>query len=281
MIKNGILDTIGFDATLAGYSSDESLVGSVESPSNPSPANAALHIKSVRQNSTLGQLTRSASQINVPAAQPQQANFEPSTVSKLQDSYFNQMTLVAWVIRLGHVKALQYLLRRSSCFYNYSQSLDADLRYPLLHYIAVYGTGEMLDTVLNTVQAINADVTNNKIVTNAADKAFVPRVITLRYSHANNIDETPVLLACRHNNFSVGKKLAALKINLRDGFRGRYPAWALAFVKQLEQKEKNLQTGRYGDDDELAAFSYYSNDRTKNEKINKLLAVTPVVSFWY
>jgi hypothetical protein len=316
LVKCGILESICNDQysltaaaamsseTAAGYASDESLgEGSVtgfpgttnnKESSNP-PAKSMLS-KSHRQQSMM--LTRAASTL-IPEKTVASGNtIDLQQIHKLQDTFYNQITLIGWLVRLNNLKVLQFLLKKFSIYYNYLSPIDAKKTLPFLHYLAVNGNTEVFDLVLHVIQSINTMVetlpassssSNSKeihnhllnsinnsgsssgntdsgitmILGNTSSHA-IPDVkrILMRYESYNALHETPFMLASKHSNFQIIKKFFQLKVNLRNALNGKYAAWVLAFVKRLESKEKLTQTGRYGSDDEL----YFNLDQYKEFK---------------
>jgi hypothetical protein len=317
LVKCGILESICNDQyspsaaamsseTAAGYASDESLgEGSVtgfpggtatnNKESNNPPAKSMLS-KSHRQQSMM--LTRAASTL-IPEKTVASGNtIDLLQIHKLQDTFYNQITLIGWLVRLNNLKVLQFLLKRFSIYYNYLSPIDAKKTLPFLHYLAVYGNAEVFDLVLHVIQSINTLVdtlpasasSNSKEIhnhllnsinssTNSSSSSTdsgitiilgnisghaLPDVkrILIRYESYNALQETPFMLAAKHSNFQIIKKFFQLKVNLRNALNGKYAAWVLAFVKRLESKEKLTQTGRYGSDDEL----YFNLDQFKEFK---------------
>jgi hypothetical protein len=147
----------------------------------------------------------------------------PSTdsfpVHLLQGLFFSRLTLLAWTVQLAKPKALAFFTRRG---YKVTAVVDRQGN-PALHYVAMHGTVEMAEIVL-------------------ADKS-------LRLEQTNSNGFTAGMLATRHGNFHVAKKLFEAKVDCRRSLDGAYAGWVLAFVRRREKNEVNLQTGRYGDDD--------------------------------
>lgn len=138
---------------------------------------------------------------------------------KLQDQMFCGLTVLGWIIKLGKPKALQYFMRRG---YKVTVPVDA-AGNPALHFVAMHGSAEMVETIL-------------------IDKS-------IRLELVNPSEYTAGMLAVKHKNFFVAKKLFESRADCRRSLAGGYAAWVLAFVRRREKNEVNLQTGRYGDDD--------------------------------
>ena len=141
-------------------------------------------------------------------------------VSRLNDVFFLDMSALAWVISLKNVRALAHFLKKG-----YDITIPVDTHgNTCLHFVALHGTPDMVDIV-------------------AADKK-------VRYELPNPLGQTAGMLAAKAGNFKVAKRLFELKASPRKSLEGKYAAWVLAFARKYEKNEKNLQTGRYGDDDE-------------------------------
>eukprot|EP00981_Chlorochromonas_danica_P010582 scaffold3290_cov165-Ochromonas_danica.AAC.25 len=141
-------------------------------------------------------------------------------IVRLNDVLFLDLNAVAWIIRMHNIKALTHFLKKG-----YDPTLPVDITgNSSLHCIAAYGVVEMVDLVVN-------------------DKR-------IRYEQTNPIGETAAMIAVKAGNFFVARRLFELRVSARDSLRGKYSAWALAFARKYEKKERNTQTGRYGDDDE-------------------------------
>ena len=140
-------------------------------------------------------------------------------VHRLQDRFFAGLTLLAWTVQLGKPKALAFFARRG-----YKVTVPVDMHGNLaLHYVAMYGTAEMAELVL-------------------AEKA-------MRLEQTNNAGYTAGMLVAKYGNCRVAKKLFECKVDCRRSLEGCYAGWVLAFVRRRERNERNLQTGRYGEDD--------------------------------
>lgn len=146
---------------------------------------------------------------------------ETALPEKLSEIYFLDVNIVGWGIRLHNVKVLQYFVKKN---YNILAYVDV-WGNPCLHYVAIYGSPEMVDVLVG-------------------DKR-------LRWEWENIKHETAGMLAAKHGNQKVGKKLFDYKASARRSLNGKYAAWVLAFARRSEKFEKNLQTGRYGNDDDL------------------------------
>lgn len=138
---------------------------------------------------------------------------------RLQDRFFCGLTLLAWTVRLDKPKVMAFFTRRG---YKVAAVVDG-LGNPALHFVAMHGTVEMAELVL-------------------ADRS-------IRLEATNSEGYTAGMLAAKHKNFHVAKKLFEAKVDCRRSLEGSYAAWVLAFVRKREKYEMNLQTGRYGDDD--------------------------------
>ncbi len=142
-------------------------------------------------------------------------------VSKLQDVFFLDLNLAGWAVRLGNIKALQVLVRKS---YDTSLPVDTADRNPLLHFVARYGTPDMVDVVMTDRRT--------------------------RLEQTNARGETAGMIAAKFGQVKNAKRLFEYKANPRRSLEGRYAAWVLAHVRRKEKNEMNLQTGRVGEDDE-------------------------------
>jgi ankyrin repeat protein len=141
-------------------------------------------------------------------------------LTRLNDVFFLDLNAVAWIISLKNTKALQHFIKKG-----YDVTLPVDtLGNTCLHYIAAHGIAEMVDVIL-------------------AEKK-------VRFEALNPHGQTAGMIAAKVGNFKVAKRLFEMKISARKSLEGKYSAWVLAFARRYEKKEKNLQTGRYGDDDE-------------------------------
>ncbi|RYH32314.1 ankyrin repeat domain-containing protein [archaeon] len=141
-------------------------------------------------------------------------------ISRLNDVFFLDMNAVAWVISLKSTRALTHFLKKG-----YDVTIPVDtVGNSCLHFVAANGSADMVDIV-------------------AADKR-------VRYEMPNPLGQTAGMLAAKAGNFKVAKRLFELKASPRKSLEGKYAAWVLAFARKYEKNEKNLQTGRYGDDDE-------------------------------
>jgi hypothetical protein len=154
--------------------------------------------------------------------------------TKLSDEMFQDINIVGWVIRLHNIGALQYFVKKGL---NVTRPVD-HRGNPCLHYIAMYGIAEMVDVIM-------------------VDKR-------LRWEQQNRRGLTAGMLAAKQGNQKVAKKLFACKASARSSLDGKYCGWVLAFARRSERFEKNMQTGRYGDDDDLY-FSF----------------VDPLYTMWY
>jgi len=143
---------------------------------------------------------------------------------------FAGSSIAAWCVRLGNDVALQQLLRR-----NYNVSLPADASGDsCLHIIARYGTASMIDAVMNDERTrIEAETARGT---------------------------TPLMEASRVGNYFTCKRLVKKGANARRGLAGKYWGWLLLMAQRQEACEKNVQTGRIGNDDDAyfaASFPYW------------------------
>jgi hypothetical protein len=141
-------------------------------------------------------------------------------IPRLHDIFFLDLTIAAWTIKLHNTKVLAHLVKKG---YDVTLSVD-NIGNSCLHYIAAYGTPDMIDVVI-------------------ADKR-------IRYEQQNPDGFTAGMLAAKNGNIKVAKRLFELRVDARKSLEGKYAAWVLAFVRKYEKNQRNLQTGRYGDDDE-------------------------------
>mmetsp|Transcript_4324 Transcript_4324/g.7092 ORF Transcript_4324/g.7092 Transcript_4324/m.7092 type:complete len:184 (+) Transcript_4324:228-779(+) len=148
-------------------------------------------------------------------------------VGRLQSTFCANLTVMGWVIRLNKPRVLQFLVKRgydARLPVSSEAAPSSSASAPALHYIAQHGVADMIDTVL-------------------ADR-------NCRIEQLDPRGCTPMMVAARFRNFSVAKCLFIYRADCRRGLDGAYAAWLLAFVRKREKNEMNLQTGRYGDDDE-------------------------------
>lgn len=147
--------------------------------------------------------------------------FSDKSVAQLDRLYYNGLSLAAWCVKLGNSAALQQLLRRG---------LDASAvcvspgGSTCLHLAAAEGTNTMVEAILGDRR--------------------------VRLEARNDGGCTAAMEAARAGNFQTAKRLFAHKASMRAGLEGKYWGWMLALARKQEATEKNLQTGRWGDDDE-------------------------------
>ena len=151
---------------------------------------------------------------------------------KLQRVYCSGLTAAGWAIRLHRPHVLKFAVRKP-----YDLTTPVDIYgNPALHLIAMYGTAEMVDIVLS-------------------DKAT-------RIELCNVEGLTAGMVAARYKNLEVLRNLFHRGADARRWLGAGCAAWVLAFVRRKERFEKNLQTGRCGDDDDryfgLGADPFYS-----------------------
>lgn len=207
LLRLGILDMIlPPDAdSLAEESSLETSTSAI------TPKNRKIS-RQASMSATIPALARSASNIGPVEVQI------PDRVSEM---YFLDVNIVGWAIRMHNIKALQYFIKKN---YNINASIDT-LGNPCLHYIAIYGTPDMVDVLIG-------------------DKR-------LRWECENAKRQTAGMLAAKHGNQKLAKKLFDNKASARRSLDGKYAGWVLAFARKSERFEMNLQTGRVGNDDDL------------------------------
>lgn len=141
--------------------------------------------------------------------------------SKLQNSFFFHLTILGWAIKLKKFHVIKAFIRKP---YNLSLPVDV-LGNPTLHFIAMYGTADMIQLVIEA---------NKK----------------LRIEQTNLQGYTPGMVAAKYKNVLVAKKLSSYHSDVRRWLDVSYTGWVLALVRRKEKYECNTQTGRYGDDDE-------------------------------
>jgi len=157
---------------------------------------------------------------------------ETASLSKLQRAYFMNLSAAGWAIRLNRPQVLKFVVRKP-----YDLSVPVDIYgNPALHLVAMYGTSEMVDIVLS-------------------DKAT-------RIEQCNMQGLTAGMVAARCKNLPVIRNLFHRGADARRWLGVGCAAWVLTFVRRKECFEKNLQTGRCGDDDDryfgLEADPFYS-----------------------
>jgi hypothetical protein len=153
-------------------------------------------------------------------------------ITRLSDVFFLDCNVVAWTIRLHSNRALHFLVRKG---YDMTWPVDT-AGNTSLHFIAAHGSVEMIDLI----------IVGKKV----------------RYEKLNPAGQTAGMIAAKCGNFKVAKRLFELRVSARKSLEGSYSAWVLAFARKYERNEKNLQTGRYGDDDDIycsaASEPFYS-----------------------
>lgn len=141
-------------------------------------------------------------------------------VSRVQDVFFLDLNAVGWMIHMHCLKPFQHFVKRG---YDVTAAVDARGN-PCLHCIAAHGVVDMVDIAVQ-------------------DKK-------VRYEQVNPSGYTAGMVAAKMGNFKVAKRLFELRASPRKSLEGLYASWVLAFARKFERNEKNLQCGRYGDDDE-------------------------------
>ena len=144
-----------------------------------------------------------------------------TSITQLEGVFYNGLSLAAWCIKLGSSPALQQLLRRT---YDPSVTCTSTGGHNCLHLAAAEGTNTMVEAILGNKR--------------------------LRLEALNDRAHTAAMEAARVGNFQTARRLFAHKASMRTGLDGKYWGWMLALARKQEANEKNLQTGRWGDDDE-------------------------------
>ena len=177
---------------------------------------------------------------------------ETFPLSRLQDVFFLDLTLAGWVIRLGKPRVLQFLARQG-----YDLSLPVDIAgNSALHFIALHGAGGNSYSISSSAISSNCSVGPGVGSSKAAAKSsgYMVDIVLADKSillEAQNPDGfTAGMLAAQSGNQVVAQRLFHFKASPRRCLDGCYAAWVLAAVRKAECNERNLQTGRYGDDDE-------------------------------
>lgn len=158
---------------------------------------------------------------------------ETAPLSKLQRAYFMNLTAAGWAIRLNRPQVLKIAVCKP-----YDPSVSVDIYgNPALHLVAMYGTSEMVDILLSSDKATRIELCNVQGLTAG-------------------------MVAARCKNLPVIRNLFHRGADARRWLGVGCSAWVLAFVRRKERCEKNLQTGRCGDDDDhyfgLGAEPFYS-----------------------
>ena len=160
---------------------------------------------------------------DVLAKQTVRKNRTDKPVPQLSNCYFCDLSLAGWCISLGNNSALQALLKRGV---DPTVSVTLTGANNCLHLASAIGTNVMIESIL--------DSNNSK----------------LRLEAENARGFTAMMEAAHHGNQKTAKRLVMHKASARRGIDGKYWGWMLAFARKQEETEKNLQTGRLGDDDE-------------------------------
>lgn len=158
---------------------------------------------------------------------------DTAPLSKLQQAYFMNLTTAGWAIRLNRPQVLKIAVSKP-----YDPAVSVDVYgNPALHLVAMYGTSEMVDIILSSDKATRIELCNMQGLTAG-------------------------MVAARCKNLPVIRNLFHRGADARRWLGVGCSAWVLAFVRRKERCEKNLQTGRCGDDDDcyfsLGAEPFYS-----------------------
>jgi len=143
------------------------------------------------------------------------------STAPLSSCFYCGLTLAGWCISLGNNSALRLLLKGGV---DPMAPVTTSGGNGCLHLAAAVGLGSMIDTILED-----------------------PKV---RIEAENSQGYTALMEAARVGNQKTAKRLVVYKASARRGMDGKYWGWMLAFARKQEETEKNLQTGRVGDDDE-------------------------------
>jgi ankyrin repeat protein len=182
-------------------------------------------------------------------------NVESLQCARMQEVWFLDMNLAAWVVALHNNKALQYLVKRGV---NATLSVDSG-GHPLLHWVVLHGTPEMVDILLaDNSYASNAGSETTaggggipSSSNSAASAAAVAgKRAFIRLEQADRQGFTAAMRAVQTGNWVMFKKLLDYRASPRKALQAKYAAWVLAFVRRFERREINTQTGRVGDDDD-------------------------------
>ncbi len=143
---------------------------------------------------------------------------------RLQAVYFGGCTIIGWCIRLGNASALHQLVRRG---YNVQVPVDmmGNSGLHLVCSLSLPNLGGMAEIILHDSR--------------------------LKIESRNYTGQTPAMMCAKFSNFVVFRKLYNKGVDSREGLRGRYVSWMLAFAKRRERQQVSTQTGRYGSDDAI------------------------------
>jgi len=150
------------------------------------------------------------------------SSLNTSLVLQIKEVHFLGVHILGWLIKFKHTQGLRMFLERG--FDASADEVDQS-GSPCLHFIAQYGTAEMVNVVF--------EISPN-----------------CRLEQLNRLGETCGMVAAKYGNFAVAKRLFALFASARKSLQGKYAAWVLAFVRRQEKNERSTQTGVIGDDDE-------------------------------
>lgn len=200
------------------------------------------------------------------------SNVEAVQCARMQEVWFLDMNLTAWVIALHHSKALQYLIKRGM---NGSLGVDAG-GHPALHWAVLHGTTDMLDLLLTDNAYVGSSgggsaavgsgvgasagiggstaggsgaVASSSSGVSGGGSGGVRRAF-IRLEQPDRRGFTAAMYAVQRGHVAMAKRLFEFRASPRKALEGQYAAWALAFVRRYERREVNTQTGRVGDDDD-------------------------------
>jgi len=150
------------------------------------------------------------------------AKYSDKAVSQLDKGCFHcGLSITGWCISLGNASALKQVLKNG---YDASAPAEETGGGSSLHLAAAIGTNVIIETVLEDAR--------------------------VRLEAPNDRGFSPLMEAARTGNQRTAKRLVVRHASARRGLDGKYWGWMLAFARKQELTEKNLQTGRVGDDDE-------------------------------
>jgi hypothetical protein len=150
------------------------------------------------------------------------AKYSDKAVSQLDKGCFHAgLSLLGWCISLGNAMALKQVLKTG---YDASAPAEETGGGSGLHLAAAVGTNVIIEAVLEDAR--------------------------VRLEAPNDRGFSPLMEAARTGNQRTARRLIVRQASARRGLDGKYWGWMLAFARKQELTEKNLQTGRVGDDDE-------------------------------
>lgn len=140
--------------------------------------------------------------------------------SFLRHVYHGGMNIVGWAIRAHNSAALKYLYKNGI-----SPAHHIDIHgNNSLHYVARYGVSNHLEIIDETDEIV-------------------------LFEAQNDCNFTAAMEGAKSGNSKTLLQLFKRGSHARTALKGRYAAYILAFARQKEKCEKNMQTGRIGDDD--------------------------------